>query len=84
MFTGSDAPLPPNMMLATWWGDKFNRLYLNPVDIPKLRGVDATVDVLPDRRAAAIDSAWTPMTDVEAGSDIPVKVFLPALSRRAH
>jgi hypothetical protein len=76
MFTGSDAPLPPNMMLATWWGDKFNRLYLNPVDMPKLRGVDATVDVLPDRRAAAIDSAWTPMTDVEAGSDIPVKVFL--------
>ena len=76
MFTGSDAPLPPNMMLATWWGDKFNRLYLNPVDMPKLRGVEATVDVLPDRRAAAIDSAWTPMTDVEAGSEIPVKVFL--------
>jgi hypothetical protein len=76
MFTGSDAPLPANMMLATWWGDKFNRLYLNPVDIPKLRGVDATVDVLPDRRAAAIDSAWTPMTEVDAGSEIPVKVFL--------
>jgi hypothetical protein len=76
MFTGSDAPLPPNMMLATWWGDKFNRLYLNPVDIPKLRGVEATVDVLPDRRAAAIDSAWTPMTEVDAGSEIPVKVFL--------
>jgi hypothetical protein len=76
MFTGSDAPLPPNMMLATWWGDKFNRLYLNPVDLPKLRGVDATVDVLPDRRAAAIDSAWTPMTEVDAGSEIPVKVFL--------
>ena len=76
MFTGSDAPLPPTMMLATWWGDKFNRLYLNPVDIPKLRGVDATVDVLPDRRAAAIDSAWTPMTEVDAGSEIPVKVFL--------
>jgi hypothetical protein len=76
MFTGSDAPLPATMMLATWWGDKFNRLYLNPVDIPKLRGVDATVDVLPDRRAAAIDSAWTPMTEVDAGSEIPVKVFL--------
>lgn len=76
MFTGSDAPMAPNMMLATWWGDKFNRLYLNPVDMPKLRGVEATVDVLPDRRAAAIDSAWTPMTEVDAGTDIPVKVFL--------
>jgi hypothetical protein len=76
MFAGSDAPLPPNMMLANWWGDKFNRLYLNPVDIPKLRGVEAVVDVVPDRRTATVDSAWTPSTEVEAGTEIPVKVFL--------
>ena len=76
MFAGSDAPLPPNMMLATWWGDKFNRLFLNPVDLPMLHGVDCTVDVLPDRRSATVDSAWTPSTEVDAGTDIPVKVFL--------
>jgi hypothetical protein len=76
MFAGSDAPMPPNLMLATWWGDKFNKLFLNPVDMPLLHAVDCTVDVLPDRRSATVDSAWTPSTEVDAGTDIPVKVFL--------
>jgi hypothetical protein len=70
------APAPPPLMLANWWGEKFNRLFANPVSMPKLTKVDCTIDLLPDRRVAAIDSAWTPSTDVEAGTEIPVKVFL--------
>ena len=73
---GSEAPAPPPLVLADWWGDKFNRLFPNPVAMPKLTKVDCTVDLLPDRRVAAIDSAWTPSTEVEAGTEIPVKVFL--------
>jgi len=76
MFAGSEAPAPPAAMLANWWGDKFSRLFANPVSMPKLTKVDCTIDLLPDRRVAAIDSAWTPSTQVEAGSVIPVKVFL--------
>jgi hypothetical protein len=67
---------PPPLMLANWWGEKFNRLFANPVSMPKLTKVDCTIDLLPDRRVAAIDSAWTPVTEVEAGTEIPVKVFL--------
>ena len=72
----SDAPLPPPMALATWWGDKFNRLFYNAVATPKLKRVEVTIDMLPERRLAAVDSAWTPSAEVEAGSEIPVKVFL--------
>jgi len=72
----SGAPAPPPLMLANWWAEKFNRLFANPVSMPKLTKVDCTIDLLPDRRVAAIDSAWTPSTDVEAGTEIPVKVFL--------
>ncbi len=72
----SGAPAPPPLILANWWGEKFNRLFANPVSMPKLTKVDCTIDLLPDRRVAAIDSAWTPSTDVEAGTEIPVKVFL--------
>ena len=64
------------MVLAGWWGDKFNRLFLNPVTTPKLKSVDVVVDLLPERRVATIENAWTPNTEVEAGSEIPVKVFL--------
>jgi hypothetical protein len=72
----SEAPVPAPMALAGWWADKFNRLFLNPVAMPKLKSVVMTVDLLPERRTAAIDYAWTPTSDVEAGSEIPVKIFL--------
>jgi hypothetical protein len=76
MLAPSEAPVAPPLALAGWWGDKFNRLFLNPVAMPKLKSVEITVDLLPERRTAAIDYAWTPSADVEAGTEIPVKVFL--------
>jgi hypothetical protein len=76
MLAPSEAPVAPPMALAGWWGDKFNRLFLNPVAMPKLKSVEVTVDLLPERRTAAIDYAWTPSTEVDAGTEIPVKVFL--------
>jgi hypothetical protein len=76
VFADNGALAPPPLLLANWWGEKFNRLFANPVTMPKLTKVDCTVDLLPERRVAAIDSAWTPVTDVDAGTEIPVKVFL--------
>jgi hypothetical protein len=76
MLAPSEMPVPPPMVLAGWWGDKFNRLFLNPVATPKLKSVDVAVDLLPERRVATIENAWTPSTEVQAGTEIPVKVFL--------
>jgi len=76
MLAPSEMPMPAPMVLAGWWGDKFNRLFLNPVTTPKLKSVDVTVDLLPERRVATIENAWTPASEVEAGSEIPVRVFL--------
>jgi hypothetical protein len=76
MLAPGELPAPPAMLLAGWWADKFNRLFLNPVTTPKLKSVDVTVDLLPDRRSATIESAWTPSGEVEAGSQVPVKVYL--------
>ena len=72
----SEMPVPAPMVLAGWWGDKFNRLFMNAVNMPRLKRVDATVDLLPDRRIAEVESAWTPGDEVEPGEEIPVKVFL--------
>jgi hypothetical protein len=64
------------MQLAGWWADKFNRLFLNPVQTPRLKNVDATIDILPQRRIATIENAWIPASEVEPGTEVPVKVFL--------
>ena len=34
MQAAGDMPMPAPMMLAGWWGDKFNRLFLNNVNTP--------------------------------------------------
>lgn len=76
MLAPSDIPVPAPMLLAGWWGDKFNRLFANAVKTPQLKSVNATIDLLPERRTASIENAWVASNEVEAGTEIPVKVFL--------
>lgn len=72
----SDMPIPPPMVLAGWWGDKFNRLFGNQVQPPKLKRVNAVVDLLPQRRVAAIEHAWIDKAEVEPGDTLKGRVFL--------
>lgn len=76
MQASGEMPMPAPMLLAGWWGDKFNRLYLNNVKTPDVKAVNVTVDLLPERRVAAIENAWVANTEVRAGDEVPVKVFL--------
>jgi len=76
MQASGDIPMPAPMLLAGWWGDKFNRLFLNSVTTPKLKAVNVTVDLLPERRVASIENAWVSSNEVRPGDDLPVKVFL--------
>lgn len=72
----SEMPIPAPILLAGWVGDKFNRLFLNAVKPPRLKRVDVTVDLLPQRRVATIENAWAGVSEVEAGGEVPIKVFL--------
>ncbi len=72
----SEMPAPASLLLAGWVGDRFNRLFANAVTPPKFRSMDVSVDLLPERRVATIESAWIASNEVEAGQDVQVKVFL--------
>jgi hypothetical protein len=76
MQASGELPVPAPMMLATWWGDRFNRLYLNNVTTPDVKRVSVSVDLLPERRVAAIENAGVGTPDVRPGDEVPVKVFL--------
>ena len=71
-----DMPMPASLQSAMWFGDKFNKLFANAVRMPDVGRVEATIDLIPERRTAAIESAWIPSSEVEPGAEIPVKVFL--------
>jgi hypothetical protein len=64
------------MLLAGWWADKFNSLFVNSDKLPKLDAVNVSVDLLPERRVAQIESAWIADNRVRPGTELPVKVFL--------
>ncbi len=76
MLAPSDLPVPASLQSALWFGDKFNKLFANAVRMPDVGRVEVIVDLIPERRTAAIESAWIPSSEVEPGSVIPVKVFL--------
>jgi hypothetical protein len=76
MTANGEVPTPAPLLMASWWGNMFNRLYLNNVNTPDVKSVNVTVDLLPERRVAAIDSAWVSDPEVRAGDTVPVKVFL--------
>jgi hypothetical protein len=72
----TDMPVPAPMMLAGWWGEKFNRLFANSVAPPRLSKVDLQIDLLPERRTAAVDSVWTSRAEAAPGENVTVKAFL--------
>jgi hypothetical protein len=76
MLAASEMPVPAPMLLAGWWGDKFNRLYGNAVNTPRLKRVNAVIDLLPQRRVASLENAWVATSEVDAGTELPVKVYL--------
>jgi hypothetical protein len=76
MQASGEMPMPAPMVLAGWWGDKFNRLYMNAVNSPSVKRVSVTVDLLPERRVASIENAWLSAPEARPGDDVAVKVFL--------
>jgi hypothetical protein len=76
MQASGEMPMPAPMVLAGWWGDKFNRLYMNAVNSPSVKRVSVTVDLLPERRVASIENAWLATPEARPGDDVAVKVFL--------
>jgi hypothetical protein len=71
-----DMPMPAPMALAIWLGDKLNRLYLNNVNTPDVKGMTLNLDLLPERRVATIETGWVANTEVQAGDELAVKVSL--------
>ena len=76
MQASGELPTPAPLALAGWFGDRFNRLYLNNVKTPDVTRVNVTVDLLPERRVATIENAWVANPDVRPGEEVSVKVFV--------
>lgn len=76
MTASGDGPMPAPMQIATWWAERFNRLFQNPHDLPRLNGVTAEIVMEAERRVAAIESAWLDQAEVRPGDELTGRVVL--------
>ncbi len=72
----SEMAAPASTLLAVWMGDRFNRLFANAVTPPRLKRVEVSLDLLPERRVATIENAWIASSELEAGQEVTGKVLL--------
>ena len=68
------APAP--MILTGYVGEKITRLFANQVQMPRMKSMDITVDLIPERRVLSLESAWISANEVSPGDEITVKAYL--------
>ena len=71
---GEKVPAP--FALATSLGDRFGRIFDNPMDGAKISGVSLDIDVEKNRRTAVLESARTNVSEVRPGEEITVEAVL--------
>jgi hypothetical protein len=76
MFVPTDMPFPDGFFLAVNVQSAFARIFNNPYELPYIQGVTLHIQSIPERRLAAIDSAWSEKSEVSPGETIRVKVLL--------
>ena len=68
------APAP--MVLTGYVGEKITRLFANQVQMPRMKSMDITVDLIPERRVLSLESAWISANEVSPGDEVTVKAYL--------
>jgi hypothetical protein len=75
MFSPVDAN-PTAYSVAMSLGEHFGRIYDNPFEAPTVSGVNLEFDLEPERRAAALESARTDVTEARPGDEITIEAVL--------
>jgi hypothetical protein len=76
MFAPGDGGQPTGVMVALSLGDRFSRIFDNSYEVPNIRGVDLSFDLVNDRRSARLESARTDVTEARPGDEVMVEAVL--------
>ena len=76
MFAPTDAGQPAAFLAALALGERFGRIFDNPVDAPTVKGVDLNFDLIKERRWARLENARTDVTEARPGDEITVETVL--------
>jgi len=75
-YAPTDAPAPGGIQVAFDVLNIFTQIYNNPYEPAHVQKITLDVKLVPERRSASIESAWSEKSEVEPGETIRVKVLL--------
>ena len=75
-YAPTDAPAPGGTQVAFDVLNIFTQIYNNPYEPAHVQKITINVKLVPERRSASIESAWSEKSEVEPGETIRVKVLL--------
>jgi len=76
MFAPADNGMPTAVGVATSVGERFSRIFANPYGTPTIQGVNLEFNLIPERRAARLETARTAVTEARPGDDIVIEAVL--------
>jgi hypothetical protein len=76
MYAPGDGQNPTAAAIAMSLGERFTRIFENPVARPDITGVVFDIDLVPERRIARLESARTDLTEARPGDEITVETVL--------
>ncbi len=76
MYAPTDVFIPDGTAVAATVQQLFSRIFSNPYETPKIDGVSLRVESMPERRIAAIENAWSELSEADPGQNVTVKVLL--------
>lgn len=76
MFAPTDMGVPDGFFVALSVQNIFTRIFTNPYERPQIERVTLRVEAVPERRVAAIESAWSDKSQVSPGDTVNVKVLV--------
>ncbi|HEV2688374.1 MAG TPA: hypothetical protein VGV35_07460, partial [Bryobacteraceae bacterium] len=76
MFAPQDGGQPAAALAAAAIGERFGRIYDNPLDVPDVEGVKLDFDLVRERRTARLEGSRTDVTEARPGEQIVVEAEL--------
>jgi hypothetical protein len=76
MFAPGDGGQPTGVLVALSLGERFSRIFDNSYEVPNIKGVDLSFDLVNDRRSARLESARTDVTEARPGDEVMVEAVL--------
>ncbi len=76
MFAPVDSSSPAALQAALSMGDRFSRIFDNPYEQPKIKGVQLDFELVRERKWARLESVRTDLTEARPGDEITVEAVL--------